>query len=345
MPKLKSETKSKVKNESVGAVKLSHEQQVRREILEITERQDHEYLRLAELLAEAYHNKYYTNWGFVDFETFSNTELNTEYRKAMMLVNIWDKVSDLGIEPDQLANLGWTKLRNLIKILNKDNKDTLLKEAENLTVREIDEKVSIAKKTDTSAANLPSTTTLKIIMGEDVGAIILDAINASKEMLSTESTSQALSVICQDWMMAHGSIPDKASVSTIISYVKAAYDVDLVISGGAKTKAKKVEEPVVQTSEVDRFPDASIDDLLSETAPIESEPVVPADPKLGKKGKAKKAAEPVVEPEPEVVAAPEKTKAKAKGKAKGKAKAEPVKEETVIESTTDDNDIDSLLGL
>jgi hypothetical protein len=169
----------------------------RREIKDLDKTIEENSLRLSALLSEAYHKAYYTRWGYTDFQQFAEKETSTGYRKAMYLIKMWDRATALKIPEDRMKDIPWTKLRNVVPLMDADNKEELLQAAETMSVRELDSKI---KQTKACGKESSSVTTLKVEIMEEFASGILDAIEAAKEMLGTQNTATALYHICTDWM-------------------------------------------------------------------------------------------------------------------------------------------------
>lgn len=84
-------------------------------------------LVLGELLYEVGKEEYYVEWGYEDFSAYVEEELGFKYRKAKYLVKIYEKfVIDLGLPIDELKGLEWTKAREILPIINLENRDQVL---------------------------------------------------------------------------------------------------------------------------------------------------------------------------------------------------------------------------
>lgn len=228
-------------------VMISRDAEVREEIKNLANQTEGSYITLAELLAEAYHQQYYIQWKYDDFADYANQELATGYRKSMMLIKIDDKIKALGINRRKAEKMGWTKLRELIKIMNADNMEELMEDAMKLSFREVIDKVKIHREQDMKGQSLPLTRTLKVVMGEDTGTVVEEALTMAKKILQTDSMAQALSTICMDWMQAQDSVPEALTLEHLVKYAERVYGVKLTIAGKKEVVAKKtpVAEPKV----------------------------------------------------------------------------------------------------
>lgn len=312
MAKVKQDTKTKQEVE-VGTVvkKLPRAETVRQEILEAHKTIEVSYVDLAKLLSEAYHKEFFREWGFTDFKEYCETEVGTQYRKAMYLVDVADCVKKHGLSTAKIAKLGWTKMKDLAAVITEDNAKEWMDKAEKLSTRDLAEQVKIHRKEEGGARGAaPSLTTMKFTMGEAEANVITEAIEEAKKLLEGGDSSQqsvlALEMICQDWLEMKGTTPTRSSLSNHVKYLERVYGVKLTITKG-KAKVKEVEEEPEE-----------------EEAPVKA------------KGKAKKE---------EPVKAPTKKGKKVEtppAKAKGKKKVEDDDDDDGEEG---DQDINSLLGI
>jgi hypothetical protein len=217
---------------------------VREEILKAKGNIEEGYLDLSRFLSEAYHKEYYQEaWGFQTFEEYCKVELDVAYRKAMYLVEIWDKVKTLNIPKERLAKLGWTKMKDLAAVITEENYKEWLSRAEKMTTRELTDAVKTVRRPD--AAKTPTTTIMKIVMSSAEASTINDAIEEAKKLCETESVAVALEMICQDWMAEKGGVPQKTPLSDMIKYLQKTYGVKISYE---QTKAAKKEKPSAEAT-------------------------------------------------------------------------------------------------
>jgi hypothetical protein len=261
-------------------------EQVRQEILEANKLIEENYLRLAKLLSEAYHKDFYQEWQFKDFREYCEAELDIQYRKAMYLVDIWDKVKSLNLSPAKVAKLGWSKMKDIASVMTKENAKDWMDKAEKMTTRDLTEAVKISRVQDASArGTIPHIVTMTFRMGESEHNVVSEALEECKKLCESESPVVALEMICQDWLEMKGVSPTRTSLDDRIKFLESAYGVDI-------TYKPKVAPEVA----------------AEEAATAETEKVLEKAEKKGKARKAKKGNGETEAPEP-----PEEDVAAAKG--------------------------------
>jgi hypothetical protein len=100
------------------------------------------YMDLAKLLWQVYdtpvdgdpkNKPLFMEWGFRSFGEYAEQELGIHQRKAERLRKIWKALVDLDLGPDfqsRVARLGWTKVRELIRVMTDTNAEEWVAKAE-----------------------------------------------------------------------------------------------------------------------------------------------------------------------------------------------------------------------
>lgn len=250
--KQKQKQKTSTKTSSKTGKKTSTRSDiVLEEITTLEASTESEYVRLAGLLSEAFHKEYYSlpAWGsHPDFKTFASVSLRVGRRKAYHLVEIYDKIKGLKLDLDKVSEIGWTKMREIVGVMDADNAEDLMESAATLSHRDLVDKVKVMKSAS-GAASRQSRTTLKVVGDETMLSPVIDAIETAKLMLNTTDSALAMQHICQDWLMSQGQSGTKTTVESYIKHVERVYGVNLVVAGeqsmdsavGTKTPEKPPE--------------------------------------------------------------------------------------------------------
>lgn len=197
------------------------------------------YITLAKLLYEAYHTDMHEQWGYKKgrkgFTEFVSDELDIHYRKAMYLVDIADKTKELDIADEEVQKMGWTKMKELCRIIDKKNHKKWMEKAKDMTTDEVIEAVKMyagkKKKTGEEVGgpeNLP--VVMKLTMNADEGSILTEAINTAKQVLETENDVHALVYIAQEWMQTSGSDMEAVTLENQVAFLEKTYGVKLDVA-------------------------------------------------------------------------------------------------------------------
>lgn len=128
---------------------------VRKEINNIRKDMERNYLVLAELLAEVNDREYYLDYGFKTFAEYAEVELETKYRKAMYFVDIWKRTKELKINKTKLQQIGWTKAKEIVGVMDEENAEELMDLAKGKSTKELQEAVAESYKGKLIGRNEP----------------------------------------------------------------------------------------------------------------------------------------------------------------------------------------------
>lgn len=217
------------------------------------------YMKLARCLYDIYYQGAFRTWEYNSFEDYVDSEIQINYRKAMYLVEIYNKAVMLNMDMQRLENIGWTKARELIKVVDLDTVDDWLEIAEDSTYKELTFKVNVErdKKEDRAsiADSVPSTTTITLRLGEAENAIIQEAVEQSASLINTDDLALALTNICQEWIELKGIVPIQTSLEDRIELLEQIYGQRLVVAGVAndpvEDKEGNVEDDLELEEDVD----------------------------------------------------------------------------------------------
>ena len=114
---------------------------IRRMILDTKARLDSGYHDVARLIFTVYQKSLFVRWGFKDFREYAEKDIGFSYRKAMYLTNIWgwytEHVSRQDVIDAIWNEIGWTKAKELVGIIDDDNADEWMEKARNMNAIEL----------------------------------------------------------------------------------------------------------------------------------------------------------------------------------------------------------------
>lgn len=147
-----------------------------------------------------------------NFKEFVTTEFGIEYRKAMYMIAIYNGLLESGVTWDQVKDVGWTKLKEIVGLLTQDNVTMWVEKAQAMNTLQLIEEVKAAKKVEASggegegASTGSSSSTASTVVTKtfkchpDQKGIIEEAIKKSKEISGTEVDTVALEHICLEFL-------------------------------------------------------------------------------------------------------------------------------------------------
>lgn len=152
-----------------------------------------------EFLAEVTDNKWYKDWGFKSFEDYVTNELGFKVRKAEILVAIFRKFCvELEIEPPRLQTIEWTKARELLPVIDKENVDDLLHKVQDMSVRQVKEMVRDMR--GITSEDREKMVTMNFKFSLDQYEIVKQALSVAKGMSESDRLSHNLHLICTDFL-------------------------------------------------------------------------------------------------------------------------------------------------
>ena len=113
----------------------------------IAETGDFDAFRLGGLLARIHRERWYIGAGYPDFRSYVEARHGFKLRKALYLASIYESVIDLGLTWQELRPVGWSKLKELVGVVDRDNAQAWLATAasDGMTVLKLQALVQEAK--------------------------------------------------------------------------------------------------------------------------------------------------------------------------------------------------------
>lgn len=151
------------------------------------------------------------------FKAFIESETDLDYRKAMYLISIYNGLVEADIAWEKVAVLGWTKLKELVGVLNKDNVDDWVEKAKSSTVLQLMADIQAHKKsanesnggTDSEPAADSIVSTLTFKVHEDQKETVNAAIEKAMKATGTDSKTVAMEHIALDYLAGNVKKADK----------------------------------------------------------------------------------------------------------------------------------------
>ena len=210
-------TKGQKRSKIVPATKVSivkidskRSKQIRHKILSLKNSIETSYFELAELLYETYVNRYYEEWGYESFEEYCKKELEFGERKGRYLVSVWyhlvieKQFTDK--ELNKLKNVGWTKLRALVRVVDTSNVDEWIELAKTMTVDELDIKTKQAvfekmvSKEVCEGEIVQEIKRFSCVLVDDQIKVVEKAFEIAEKIAKSNKRGNLLTLICLDFL-------------------------------------------------------------------------------------------------------------------------------------------------
>jgi len=178
------------------------------------------FFEMGQILSQIFANRYYLDYGYQDWKSFCAGTLDMSWRTATYLRDIYVKMSKLEIPESECAQIGWSKLAQILPVIKnkKDAKLWLKKAGEpGMTTEALNTEVRLArgKITKEEAEKLP--TKIFFSLYEDQLENVERALELAKRMTGSESRSYWLEMICAEFRITYESIEVEYSKSKLAS--------------------------------------------------------------------------------------------------------------------------------
>ena len=168
----------------------------------LTEQTEMTFFRLGGILSLVQSNAWYAP--YATFRAFVETEHGMGYHKATYFIQIYNCLVESGVPWEKVKSVGWTKLKEIAKVINNDNVDEWVKIATAQTTINL---IDTVKKHLASGAPVAiedqsskTVTTKTFKVHEDQKLTIEAAINKAKEATGTAVDTAALEFICLEYL-------------------------------------------------------------------------------------------------------------------------------------------------
>lgn len=190
------------------------------------------FLEMGQVLNEIFENRYYLEYGpernkYKDWKMFCFEVLGIKGRTATYLRDIYVKMTALEVPEQECAQIGWTKLAQILPIVNKKNVDHWIKEAKKpgATAQSLNAKVRVAqgKITEKEAEILPE----KMIFSffKEQREIVELALDIGLKLTGSKSRSSVLAdSICPEFLSTYPSGWESLTKGEVIAAILRRYE-------------------------------------------------------------------------------------------------------------------------
>jgi len=165
----------------------------------LDEKFEQTYFEIGGVLSVFQKNKWFDP--YATFDLWVEKELGMKRSKARALTGIYDAIANSGVSWAQVKNIGWTKLRPLTRVLNKDNAEYWVNFALDKSKIVIIEAVKQhMKKTGSTNGISKATHPWNFKLHDDQNETIQAAIDKAMELSKTSHPSAAFELICLEFL-------------------------------------------------------------------------------------------------------------------------------------------------
>lgn len=189
------------------------------EAVRLAENIESNYFKLGGVLKIIYDNSWFE--GFETFGLFVFEKFGFQERKAKYLMEIYTELVTKQIPWEKVHHLGWTKLKDLARVLTLENVDEWVAKAEKVTVVELQAmlKASTPGEGTVSEKTKDDVTVLKFKLKADQLETVNSALNKAKAELGTEYDNVALENVMAGYL--GGSVSAASGGASLADQMKA----------------------------------------------------------------------------------------------------------------------------
>lgn len=156
-----------------------------------------------ELLYEIKAGEYWQEWEFDSFESYVESELGYKARKAKYMIDIYAKfVLELGLPMERLKALEWSKAKEVLTIIDKDNSDEVLGVLEGSTFNEVRK---YARKKRGKGDGDDGFKRINFSLTDDQAEMVELALASACKVIESDNRSRALVALAEEYVSTYGS--------------------------------------------------------------------------------------------------------------------------------------------
>lgn len=172
------------------------------------------YFKLGGILARIHTEQWYIDEGFEKFPEFVESRFGIRRSKAFHLIGIYNGLIESGVAWDDVKEVGWSKLKELVNVITPKNVKKWVKRAKELTLLQLIDYIKKQQaKDDTSGAGddgeSKKISSLVFKVHDDQKELIQQAVEKAKAAAPTEYPAVALEAICMDYLSGPTKVKDE----------------------------------------------------------------------------------------------------------------------------------------
>ena len=196
----------RVKTETLAGLNLRVENEPPEDLLhrvdELFEERERNWFDLCVTLSRVYDEALYGAAGYKKFSEYVADKCPVNYRTAMWAVINGQRIRQLGISREQVAEIGFTKFKEICNLMSetttKDEAIGLINRAKTMSFREVQNFVR-EERTVREGGELVKYTTLTFRFRDESAEVVKAGIATAKEYFNTEFDEEAIESLILDW--------------------------------------------------------------------------------------------------------------------------------------------------
>lgn len=247
---------AKVKEATATVKKVKEKESLTERLKTLIKKEAESWYEVAVTAFDIYTAKEWEKLGYAsckDYVTSEFESLGYSYTTFMYKVKMGEAITAYDIKPGDVANIGWSKFKDIASLLltkSVTNVSELIKEAEELSSRELQEKIK-NMRLSTKGEETEKSTVFRFKLLESQAKLIADALTEAENLCQTDNPNIALVYIATDFLMNHAT--DNAVINKIREEVVSLFEKKKATKADKGEKHKYSGRKKQETKEEDDF--------------------------------------------------------------------------------------------
>ena len=201
---------------------------VRHVTQQVTHMKDRLHAVMGEMLYEISVNKYWRDWDYRSFEEYLESECEVSRRTAFYYISVYRTfVIELGIPADEMRELEWSKAKEIVNLVDKDNWKEVIDLVATMSVSEVKDYVSTTRTPDTSKPakitdeDDPVSKRMSFRLADSQYENIERALEIAKSMSGSDKSGNQLDLICTTFISEAPGVGVESSIITLDQCIKS----------------------------------------------------------------------------------------------------------------------------
>jgi len=212
-----------LKKDMLPADRMSAVREVTRQV---THMKDRLHAVMGEMLYEISVNKYWKDWDFRSFEEYLESECEVSRRTAFYYISVYRTfVIELGIPADEMRELEWSKAKEIVSLVDKDNWKDLLDLVATMSVAEVKDYVAKTRKSDSSkpprVEDDSVSKRMNFRLADSQYENIERALEIAKSMSGSDKAGNQLDLICTTFISESPGVGVESGIITLDQCIKS----------------------------------------------------------------------------------------------------------------------------
>jgi len=169
------------------------------------------FWEFGKILHEIYQNQYYLDYGYKSWKEFCEEVLDIKLRTAIYLKDIYAKFSTLPVKEEDIASIGWVRLKELIPVIDKKNLNEWIKIAKDrsITLAQLNRRVKYALGRISEEEFNKPTKTVSFNLYEEQMENVEGALEIARRMTGSDRRGYQLEMICTEFRITYDNVGEK----------------------------------------------------------------------------------------------------------------------------------------